>query len=126
MAVRGCYWRSQPPRFAARKAVPALAVAAGGERVVASHGIHLRRWPARWGRGAGVSRRLLVGLLVVLSAALAVAGAAGTVRYVGTFWLYRGFAAPSTAPSVSVSGPGGTRHVRVVPASVETFSVASP
>jgi enterochelin esterase-like enzyme len=68
----------------------------------------------------------LVGLLVVLSAALAVAGAAGTVRYVGTFWLYRGFAAPSTAPSVSVSGPGGTRHVRVVPASVETFSVASP
>src|SRR5258706_3641921 len=44
----------------------------------------------------------------------------------GTFWLYRGFAAPSTAPSVSVSGPGGTRHVRVVPASVETFSVASP
>ena len=71
-------------------------------------------------------KKLIVGLLVVLSASLAVAGTAGTVRYIGTFWLYRGFAPPSTAPSVAVSGPGGTRHVRVVPASVESFSMVSP
>ncbi|HEY6278975.1 MAG TPA: alpha/beta hydrolase-fold protein [Streptosporangiaceae bacterium] len=67
----------------------------------------------------------MAGMVVVLAAALAVAGTAGAVRYVATFWLYRGFAAPGTAASVAVSGPGGIRHVRVVPAAVASFSVTS-
>src|SRR3981081_4460731 len=69
--------------------------------------IHLRRWPARGAGGAGVRRRLVGGPLGGLCAAPAVAGTAGIVRYVGTFWLSRGFAPPSTAPSVAVSGPSG-------------------
>jgi hypothetical protein len=109
---------SRPPGFAAQAWMALLSGvlrAVTGGIAVAFHGTHLRRWwGSRGSRRPGVRRRLMPGLLVVLSAALAVAGTAGTVRYIGTFWVYRGFAAPSTAPSVAVSGPGGRRYVRVV------------
>jgi enterochelin esterase-like enzyme len=52
-------------------------------------------------------------VLAAVATALAVAGIAGAVQYGVTFWLYRGYPAPTLAPSV-------------VPARVETISVASP
>jgi S-formylglutathione hydrolase FrmB len=116
---------SLPQGHPARPKDGSLARGDRRERVLASLGDRLGRWSARWAWGAGAGRCLIAGLLV-FSAALAVGGTAGTIRYVGTFWLYRGFPAPSTAPSVAISGLGGTRHVRVVPALVESFSVASP
>lgn len=59
-------------------------------------------------------------------AVLAVAGAAGAVRYVSTFWLYRGFPAPSVPHSITVAGPRGARRVPVALASVQSTTVTSP
>jgi enterochelin esterase-like enzyme len=59
-------------------------------------------------------------------AALAVAGATGAVRYISTFWLYRGFPAPAAPRSVKVRGSGGPRQVPVIPAAVQAIAVRSP
>jgi len=77
----------------------------------------LRRVPVltwrrvRGGRDASpVRRRLALAALAAASAALVATGMVGVVRYGQTFWLYRGYPAPTVAPSV-------------VPARVETISV---
>ena len=84
-------------------------------------------------RGARAPRpagpRLIVTVLAALSllaGALAVTGAAGAYRYVQTFWLYRGFAAPRLAHSVTVRRHGQRRRVHVVVPSVQTITVTSP
>ena len=59
-------------------------------------------------------------------AALLAGGAVGTARYVLTFWLYRGFPAPSAPHSVQLRGAGGGRQVRVVLPSVQLITVHSP
>jgi len=67
-------------------------------------------------RGLGSSpagRRLAVAVLAVLGLFLAVSGASGVVRYGVTFWLYRGFPAPTLMYGV----PAPT---------VETITVVSP
>jgi enterochelin esterase-like enzyme len=56
-------------------------------------------------------RRVALVLVAAVFAALAVMGALGAVRYVSTFWLYRGFPPPSVPHSVAVRGPGGPRQV---------------
>jgi enterochelin esterase-like enzyme len=73
--------------------------------------------------GPGSSRRRwLVAVCVVLAFALVVPGAIGAVRYGVTFWLYRGFPAPTTPPSVRA----GSGRVTVIPAPVQTVVVTSP
>jgi len=64
-----------------------------------------RAWLAR--------RRLTVVMLAVLGVLLTVSGTAGVVRYGVTFWLYRGFPAPTV--------PRGVASPRV-----ETITVVSP
>jgi enterochelin esterase-like enzyme len=65
-----------------------------------------------------VRRWLKAALIMAVSAALAVIGAAGVFRYVETYWLYRGFAAPALPHSIG--------KIRVVPATVEKVFVTSP
>jgi enterochelin esterase-like enzyme len=62
----------------------------------------------------------------VVFAVLTVVGALGAVRYVSTFWLYRGFPPPSVPHSIAVPGPGGARQVPVVVPTVQGITVASP
>lgn len=86
---------------------------------------HLREaffsaWRAIAGR-----RWLTVALLGVVVAVLAVAGATGTVRYVSTFWIYRGFPPPRAPRIVNGVGPHGVKRVRVVLPAVQTISVRS-
>lgn len=78
--------------------------------------------------GGTVSARrwVMAGALVTLLAVLTVAGTLGAVRYISTFWLYRGFSPPSLPHSVAVHHRGATRTVRVIPASVEQITVPSP
>lgn len=64
-------------------------------------------------------------MLGAFCAVLAVAGASGAVRYVATFWLYRGFPAPSVPRTVTVVGPHGPRRVPVVLPVVQTIKVRS-
>jgi enterochelin esterase-like enzyme len=64
---------------------------------------------------------VLAGLVVVT---LAVAGGLGMARYISTFWLYRGFPAPTVPHSVVVPGKG--RQVPVVTPTVQSITVASP
>ena len=79
-----------------------------------------REGPA-WSRG----RRWLTGLAAgVLIATLAVAGAFGVSRYVSTFWLYRGFPAPTMPHSVVAAGGG--RHVPVTAPAVQSITVPGP
>jgi enterochelin esterase-like enzyme len=66
-----------------------------------------------------------VGLAAAVFTALATGGAMGAVRYVSTFWLYRGFPAPSAPRSVSVTGPNGVRRVPVVLPTVQVITVRS-
>ena len=80
------------------------------------------RGPARPGR----LRRPALVLLAAIFAALMVAGALGAVRYVSTFWLYRGFPPPSVPHSVAVRGPGGPRQVPVIAPVVQNITVPSP
>lgn len=54
------------------------------------------------------------------------AGVAGTTRYIETFWLYRGFAAPISLSSVVVRTGDKSRRVSVYPGTVQTISVRSP
>ena len=62
----------------------------------------------------------------LLGLALVAAGIAGAVRYGVTYWLYRGFPAPAAPATVVIVVPGGTRTVRVVPATVVETSLRSP
>jgi enterochelin esterase-like enzyme len=74
----------------------------------------LARRRVRLGWGASLAcRRLAVAALAVLGLLLAVSGTAGVVRYGLTYWLYRGFAAPSLQHGVA-------------PPKVETITVVSP
>jgi S-formylglutathione hydrolase FrmB len=57
--------------------------------------------------------------------ALVVAGTAGIVRYVYTYWLYRGFAAPILPSSIVVRQHGVLRRVAVTPVSVHQISIVS-
>ena len=66
----------------------------------------LRRVPVltwrrvRGGRDASpVRRRLALAALAAASAALVATGMVGVVRYGQTFWLYRGYPAPTVAPA---------------------------
>ncbi len=83
------------------------------------------------GRGAGrlvlppARRRLALILLIVACAVVTVPGAAGAVRYAVTFWLYRGFPAPTAPRSVVASHGGRPVKVTVVPTSEQTIDVAS-
>jgi enterochelin esterase-like enzyme len=71
-------------------------------------------------------RRIALLLVAAIFVALTVVGALGTVRYVSTFWLYRGFPPPSLPHSVVVRGPGGPRQVPVVAPAVQNITVPSP
>jgi enterochelin esterase-like enzyme len=81
----------------------------------------------RAGRRATVSagRRVVAVALVLLCAGLVAAGALGAIRYVSTFWLYRGFPAPTLARSVTVYRHGHVRTVPVIPATVRQITVSS-
>ncbi len=70
----------------------------------------------RWLAGAAVA-------LVCLG--LMTAGILGVVRYVSTYWLYRGFAQPILPRSVVVRQHGVARRVAVIPASVHQITIAS-
>lgn len=71
-------------------------------------------------------RWLAVALAGIVFAALAVAGSMGAARYVSTFWLYRGFPAPSVPHSVVSHGPAGNTQVPVVLTTLQNITVASP
>jgi len=76
--------------------------------------------------GSGMSpgrRRLALVALILACLAVTVPGTIGAVRYAVTFWLYRGFPAP-TAPRSVVAGNGG--KVTVVPVTEQTIEVTSP
>lgn len=81
------------------------------------------------GRPAAVSRRrrrLALVLVILACAAAVVPGAVGAARYAVTFWLYRGFPAP-TAPRIVVASHGGKPvRVKVVPTSEQVIDVVSP
>jgi putative esterase len=62
----------------------------------------------------------------IVIAVLAAGGIVGASRYVSTFWLYRGFPAPSVPHSITVRGPGGDRQVPVVPPTMQSITVPSP
>jgi enterochelin esterase-like enzyme len=79
--------------------------------------------PAAW---PVLRRRLVMSAAVVAFAALAVTGALGAVRYVSTFWLYRGFPPPSVPSSVAVGGTGGSRQVPVILPTTQNITVSSP
>jgi enterochelin esterase-like enzyme len=81
--------------------------------------------PIRSARPSAGHRLVLTSVGVVL-AALAVVGMIGAVRYVSTFWLYRGFPPPSAPRSVTANGPGGSRQVPVVLPAVQSIAVSSP
>ncbi len=70
-------------------------------------------------------RRLAVASSAIVLTALVAAGVAGAVRYVETFWLYRGFPPPSAPQSIVVSGPGGAKQVPVVLPTVQSITVRS-
>ena len=77
-------------------------------------------------RQASAGRRwLTVGLPAAVLVVLAAAGAMGAVRYVSTFWIYRGFPAPSVPRTVKVAGPRGVKRVPVVLPAVQTIRVSS-
>lgn len=70
-------------------------------------------------------RRFMAAVGVIVLTVLVAAGVAGAVRYVVTFWLYRGFPPPSAPHSIIVSGPGGTKQVPVILPTVESIVVRS-
>ncbi len=71
-----------------------------------------RRVRRGWGASL-VLRRLAIVALVALCLSLAASGTAGVVRYGETFWLYRGFPAPTVPPGLAAP-------------QVETITVVSP
>lgn len=69
--------------------------------------------------------RLTRASIALLCIALVVAGTLGVVRYVSTYWLYRGFAAPSLPRSVVVRRHGVARRYPVLPVSVRQITIVS-
>lgn len=65
----------------------------------------------------------LIGFVVLL---LLGTGIIGTIRYIETFWLYRGFPGPTALSSVVVRSGGRAHSVSVYPGSTQTISVRSP
>lgn len=63
-------------------------------------------------------------LVVILG--LVILGLGGIFQYVGTFWLYRGYAPPPRPSSVVVGSGTSTRQVKVVNGTVKTIEIASP
>lgn len=91
----------------------------------AGDGVGGRR--SAWSRATRRWRWAAVALIVVLLSGLVSAGAAGAVRYVDTFWLYRGFPAPQAPRSVAVhQSGGGRRRAPVVLPTVQSITVRSP
>src|SRR5215471_17994859 len=77
------------------------------------------RWLTCW-------RRLPIRVLIVLfCVGLLVAGALGAVRYVATYWLYRGFPAPSMPGTEVVRQHGQSRRVPVIPVFVRQITIRS-
>lgn len=74
------------------------------------------------------SGRAVVGgsLAALLAAGFLAGGAAGAVRYVDTFWLYRGYAAPVVPATVVVRTATGTRTARVHAGTTQEIWVRSP
>lgn len=70
-------------------------------------------------------RRLIRAAIALLCMGLVVAGTLGVVRYVSTYWLYRGFAEPSLPRSVVVRRHGVARRVAVIPVSVRQITIVS-
>jgi enterochelin esterase-like enzyme len=68
----------------------------------------------------------MMALSVVVIAALAAGGIVGASRYLSTYWLYRGFPAPSVPHSITVHGPVGSRKMPVVLPAVRAITVSSP
>jgi len=93
-------------------------VAGTGHEATPEHGAG--RVPAGRGR-----RRLGLVLLSAACAVLAVIGTAGAVRYAVTFWLYRGFPAPTAPGSVEASHGGRPVKVKVIPTTEQTIYVTS-
>ena len=56
---------------------------------------------------------------------LVVAGTLGVIQYVSTYWLYRGFPAPSLPRSLVVQQHGVARRVAVSPVSVHQITITS-
>jgi enterochelin esterase-like enzyme len=63
--------------------------------------------------------------IVVFCAVFLTAGVLGTIRYISTYWLYRGFPPPKLAGSVLVRRDGVTRRVSVAPVSLRQITIAS-
>jgi enterochelin esterase family protein len=72
------------------------------------------------------ARRTLVILLLVFAVTSLAVGAVGAGRYIETFWLYRGFAAPTRPSSVTVANGSSKRRVPVGAGLVENIDVPSP
>lgn len=77
-------------------------------------------------RAFGGPQRVLRAVIVLSIIGFIATGAVGATRYVWTFWLYRGYPAPTSVASV-MSGSGANRKsVPVIPGVVEHISVRSP
>jgi enterochelin esterase-like enzyme len=71
-------------------------------------------------------RRLAIILFILLLSALSITiGTLGIAQYARTYWLYRGFAAPSLARTELVRRHGQTRRVTVRPVTVQQITIAS-
>ena len=70
-------------------------------------------------------RRALRALIVLAIIGFIVTGAVGATRYVWTFWLYRGYPAPTNIASVWRGSGINRRSVPVIPGVVEHISVQS-
>jgi enterochelin esterase-like enzyme len=70
-------------------------------------------------------RPFILAAIALLCLGLVVAGTFGVVRYVSTYWLYRGFAEPILPRSIIVRRHGVARRVRVIPVSVQQITIAS-
>lgn len=86
-------------------------------RLTAVESVHSNSARRRW---------LAVVLSAAVAAVLVAGGVVGASRYVSTYWLYRGFAAPRLAHSVTVHGAAGSRQVAVGPPTVQSVTVPSP
>jgi len=89
-----------------------------------------RRWlrPRRGSATPAITQRrprLIRAAIALLCTGLVVAGTLGVIRYVSTYWLYRGFAQPILPRSVVVRRHGVTRRVAVIPASVHQITIVS-
>ncbi len=70
-------------------------------------------------------RPLSVAVIALLCLGLSGVGALGVVRYVSTYWLYRGFPPPNLAGSILVRRHGVVRRVAVTPVSVRQITVTT-